>query len=42
VIYFLPVVKSQTIKLPKTKNDIQFLALNQLEENGQNTHIGLF
>jgi long-subunit acyl-CoA synthetase (AMP-forming) len=42
VIYFSPLVKSQTVKLPKSKNDIQFLALHQLEENGKNAQIGEF
>jgi hypothetical protein len=41
VIYFPPLAKSQTVKLPQSKTDIQYLALNELEEHGKNAHIGL-
>ena len=39
MIYFPPVLKSQTVKEPKVKSDAQFLSLQQLEENGNNAQI---
>jgi hypothetical protein len=41
VIYFLPLGKSQTMNRPKDKNNIQFIPLNELEEQGKNAQIGL-
>jgi hypothetical protein len=42
VIYFPSLAKSQTIKLPKDKNHIEFLSLQQLEEQGRRANIGEF
>ncbi|CAF4433637.1 unnamed protein product, partial [Adineta steineri] len=39
VIYFPSITKSQTVKLPKDKNNIQYLSLQQLEEQGRNANI---
>ncbi|CAF1080787.1 unnamed protein product [Rotaria sordida] len=39
VIYFPPLGKSETIKLPKDKHNIQFIPLDQLEEEGKNATI---
>ena len=42
VIYFPPLIKSQTTKIPENKNNIQYIPLHQLEETGNNTNIGEF
>ncbi|CAF3656720.1 unnamed protein product [Rotaria sordida] len=39
VIYFSTVAKPASIKVPQDKKTIQFILLNQLEEQGQNVHI---
>ncbi|UJR20379.1 hypothetical protein I4U23_023510 [Adineta vaga] len=39
VIYFPSLVKTQTINIPKDKNNKQFLSLHQLEEQGRNAEI---
>lgn len=39
VIYFPPLVKSQTAKEPKVKSDVQFHSLEKLQENGKNAQI---
>ncbi|CAF1352929.1 unnamed protein product, partial [Adineta steineri] len=41
IIYFPPILKTESIKLPETKNNIQFISLDQLELNGSNALIGL-
>ena len=42
VIYFPSLTKSQTLNLPQDKNNIQFLPLHQLQEQGRQAHIGRF
>ncbi|CAF3068503.1 unnamed protein product [Rotaria socialis] len=39
VIYFPPLIKTQENKIPNDKNNIQFICLNQLEEQGKSSHI---
>ncbi|CAF1059278.1 unnamed protein product [Adineta steineri] len=39
IIYFPPILKTESIKLPETKNNIQFISLDQLELNGSNALI---
>ncbi|CAF1351912.1 unnamed protein product [Rotaria sordida] len=39
VVYFPSLVKTQSTKVPNDKNNIQFIPLNQLEEQGKNSHI---
>ncbi|CAF3504649.1 unnamed protein product [Rotaria sp. Silwood1] len=39
VVYFPSVVKSQADKVPKDKNNIQFIHLQKLEEQGNNANI---
>lgn len=42
MIYFSPLVKSQTDDIPKEKNNKQFLPLHQLEDQGTNARIRMF
>ncbi|CAF1425087.1 unnamed protein product [Adineta steineri] len=39
IIYFPPILKTESIKLPETKNNIQFISLDQLELAGSNALI---
>ncbi|CAF1414864.1 unnamed protein product, partial [Adineta steineri] len=39
IIYFPPILKTESVKLPETKNNIQFISLDQLELNGSNAFI---
>ncbi|CAF3741350.1 unnamed protein product, partial [Rotaria magnacalcarata] len=39
VIYFPALIQTQENKIPHDKNNIQFICLNQLEEQGKSSHI---
>ena len=41
VIYFSALAKSLALKIPKDKEDIEYLSLNQLQDKGKNAQIGI-
>lgn len=42
IIYFPPLAKSQTVKLPQNNDDIEYISLAQLEQKGNFAKIGKF
>ena len=42
IVYFPPLAKPEEAKAPKDKNNIQFLSLPKLEEQGQIIDTGMF
>jgi hypothetical protein len=42
VIYFPALAKPESVKIPNNKPNIEFIPLNQLEEQGNNAQIGFY